>query len=98
MVEDQVIADDYALYCGDCVEVMKEFSDEKIHLSVYSPPFAHLGGGLYHYSSSERDLSNSNNYKQFFEHYEYVVKELFRITMPGRISCVRCMDVPSGNI
>jgi hypothetical protein len=60
---------------------------------VYSPPFA----GLYHYSSSERDLSNSLDYEQFFQHYEFVVKELQRVTMKGRMTAVHCMDMPSGN-
>jgi hypothetical protein len=64
-----------------------------IHLSVYSPPF----GGLYNYSSSERDLSNCRSYEEFFEHYEFVVRELYRLTMPGRLTGVHCMDVPSGN-
>jgi DNA modification methylase len=92
-VSEQVITDDYAIYLGDCVEVMKSFPNNKIHLSVYSPPF----GGLYHYSSSDRDLSNSKDYNEFFEHYEFVVKDLDRITVSGRISCVHCADVPSGN-
>ncbi len=92
-VIDQKITDKFALYCGDCVEVMQTLMDEKIHLSVYSPPF----GGLYHYSSSERDLSNCKDYKQFFEHYAFVVRELFRLTIPGRMTAVHCMDVPSGN-
>jgi len=92
-VKDQLITDEYAIYNGDCIEVMKTMPDESIHLSVYSPPF----GGLYHYSSDARDLSNCLDYKQFFEHYRFVVEELFRITMPGRITAVHCMDVPSGN-
>jgi len=92
-IAEQEITDRYALYCGDCLEVMPELKKESVHLSIYSPPF----GGLYHYSSSERDLSNSSDYGQFFEHYEFVVKELFRVTMPGRMTCVHCMDVPSGN-
>lgn len=92
-IKDQVITDKYAIYNGDCVEVMKDIPDEKIHLSVYSPPF----GGLYHYSSDDRDLSNSNDYEVFFEHYEYVVRELNRITVPGRLSAVHCMDVPKSN-
>jgi len=92
-VINQTIADKYALYHGDCIDVMAGMPKEKIDLSVYSPPF----GGLYHYSSSERDLSNCKNYEEFFIHYEYVVKELFRITKPGRMTCVHCMDVPSGN-
>jgi DNA modification methylase len=92
-VNDQVITDKYALYNGDCVEVMASLPDESIHLSIYSPPF----GGLYHYSSNERDLSNCDDYDQFFEHYTYVVREIARITMPGRITCVHCMDVPRSN-
>jgi hypothetical protein len=72
---------------------MQGYSDGGIHLSLYSPPFA----GLYQYSSNERDLSNSRDYNEFFEHYGYVVQELARITMPGRVSAVHCMDVPTGN-
>lgn len=90
---DQVITDDYAIYCGDCVEVMSQFPDESIHLSIYSPPFA----GLYQYSSDERDLSNNNSYEAFMAHYEFVIKEIHRITMPGRITAVHCMDIPRSN-
>jgi DNA modification methylase len=90
---DQKITDRYALYNGDCMEVIADLPDESIHLSVYSPPFA----GLYIYSSDERDLSNAGGYEEFFEHYEYVVRELFRVTMPGRMTAVHCMDVPTSN-
>lgn len=92
-VIDQKITKKYALYNSDCIETMAKFPDSSIHLSVYSPPF----GGLYHYSSNERDLSNNKDYGQFFEHYAFVVKELFRLTLPGRITAVHCADVPSGN-
>lgn len=92
-VKDQAVTDRYAIFNGDCVEVMKSLPDASVHLSVYSPPF----GGLYNYSSDERDLSNCTDYAAFFEHYEFVVRELFRLTIPGRISAVHCMDVPSGN-
>lgn len=92
-VSDQKITDRYAVYLGDCCEVMTKLPDKSIHASIYSPPFC----GLYHYSSSPRDLSNCDNYDQFFEHYEFVVREIARLTMPGRISAVHCMDVPSGN-
>ncbi|MCP3680244.1 MAG: site-specific DNA-methyltransferase [Gammaproteobacteria bacterium] len=92
-INTQKIKDEYALYNGDCMEVMTSLPSECIHLSVYSPPF----GGLYHYSSDEKDLSNCINYKQFFEHYTFVVKEISRITKPGRISAVHCTDIPSGN-
>jgi DNA modification methylase len=92
-VADQQITDRYAIYQGDCIEVMQDLKDEFCHLSIYSPPF----GGLYHYSSSERDLSNCKDYNEFFEHYRFVVQELFRLTLPGRMTAVHCMDVPSGN-
>lgn len=92
-VMDQHMDGSCALYNGDCIEVMPTLPRSKIHLSVYSPPF----GGLYHYSSSENDLSNCNSYKEFFEHYEYVVREIYRLTMPGRVTAVHCADIPSGN-
>lgn len=92
-VTDQVITDRFAIYNGDCMEVMAGMPDASIHLSVYSPPF----GGLYHYSSDDRDLSNSDDYTSFCEHYAFVVRELARITMPGRMSAVHCMDVPLSN-
>ncbi len=92
-VIDQVISDKFAVYNGDCVEVMQGIPDNAIHLSIYSPPFA----GLYHYSSSERDMSNCDSYETFMHHYGFVVKELNRITMPGRVTCVHCMDVPRSN-
>lgn len=93
MVKNQVIDDRFALYNGDCVETMKKLPDECIHLSVYSPPFA----GLYIYSSDPKDLSNCDNYDQFMAQYGFVVKELFRITLPGRITAVHCCDVPLSN-
>lgn len=89
----QVITDNYAIYLDDCLEVMPNFPDASIHFSIYSPPFA----GLYHYSSSSRDLSNCRDYPEFLEHYGFVVQELARLTMPGRMTAVHCMDVPSGN-
>lgn len=92
-VKNQIITENYALYHGDCIEVMKGLPDAKIHFSIYSPPFA----GLYQYSSSERDLSNCRSYEEFFEHYEYVVREIARVTMPGRMTAVHCMDVPESN-
>ena len=93
MVRDQILADRYAIYLGDCMEVMPTMPEASVHLSVYSPPF----GGLYHYSSSDRDLSNCRDYDEFFEQYEFAVREIARLTMPGRLTGVHCMDVPSGN-
>lgn len=93
MVKSQKITDRFALYNGDCIEVMQSLPEDSIHLSIYSPPF----GGLFCYSSSEKDLSNCKDYNQFFEHYTFVVRELFRLTKAGRMTAVHCMDVPSGN-
>jgi len=92
-IDHQQVTDDYALYLGDCCELMPDLPSGSVDLSVYSPPF----GGLYHYSSSERDLSNSRSYEEFFDHYRFVVEEIHRLTAPGRLTGVHCMDIPSGN-
>ena len=86
----EVITNHYALYNGDCIEVMRAMPDESIGMSIYSPPFC----GLYNYSSDERDLSNCRSYSEFFEHYSFVVEQIARITPPGRITAVHCMDIP----
>lgn len=92
-VRDQKITPQYAIYNADCISVMKSLPSDKVHLSIYSPPF----GGLYNYSSDERDLSNTVHYDEFFEHYAFVVRELYRLSVPGRLSAVHCTDIPSGN-
>lgn len=89
-VKDQVITEKYAIYNGDCIEVMRTMPDGCADLSIYSPPFC----GLYNYSSSEHDLSNCRNYQEFFVHYAFVISEIARLTKPGRISAVHVMDVP----
>jgi DNA modification methylase len=85
-----LITDNYAIYNGDCVELIQKFPKESIHLSVYSPPFA----SLYTYSSSDNDMGNNITYEEFLEHYEYLIKELYRVMLPGRLNCVHCMDLP----
>jgi len=92
-VLDQNITDEWAIYLGDCMEVMPTLPTGSVALSIYSPPFA----GLYQYSSSEHDLSNSRDYAEFTEHYRFVIDELFRLTMPGRMTAVHCMDIPESN-
>ncbi len=97
-VKDQELTDRYAIYNGDSCEVLGTLKDESIHLSVYSPPFATDGFGcLYNYSSSPRDLSNCRGYAEFFDHYRYIVSEIYRLTMPGRITAVHCADIPLGD-
>lgn len=92
-VKDQLITDRFAIYNGDCMGIMQQLPDESIYLTVYSPPFA----GLYQYSSDERDMSNCIDHDEFFEHYGYAIDEIARITRPGRISAVHCMDIPLSN-
>lgn len=86
----EIITERYAIYNGDCVEIMSQLAENSVSLSVHSPPFC----GLYNYSSDEHDLSNCNTYQEFFRHYEFCVRELARITKPGRHACVHVMDVP----
>lgn len=92
-VLDQQITDRWAIYNADCMDVLQSIPDNSIHATIYSPPFS----GLYHYSSDDRDLSNARNYDEFFEHYGYVIREKFRVTIPGRLSGVHAALVPTGN-
>ena len=89
MTKEQLITDKYAIYNSDCMEVITKLDSESIDLSVYSPPFA----GLYNYSSSERDFSNCESKEQFLLQYEYLIKEMSRVTKKGRINAVHCTDV-----
>lgn len=89
MIKEQKVTDQYAIYNSDCMYVLPTLEDETIDLSVYSPPFA----GLYNYSSHENDFSNCENKEQFLEQYEFLIKEIARVTKPGRITAVHCTDV-----
>jgi len=89
MTKEQVISDNYAIYNSDCMEVIKELPDESIDLSVFSPPFA----DLYTYSSDHRDMSNVESVEQFLNQFEYLVKELSRVTKKGRINALHVTDI-----
>ncbi len=89
MIKDQKITDQYAIYNSDCMYVLPTLPNESIYLSIYSPPFA----GLYNYSSSENDFSNCETKEQFLDQYEFLIKEMARVTKPGRINAVHCTDV-----
>lgn len=91
-VRDQLITDNYALYHADCMEVLPELPSETIGLSIYSPPFPEL----YQYSDDPRDMCNCVNYDEAIEQYRHVVKEVARLTIPGRLSCVHCTDLKRG--
>jgi len=90
-VIDQYTTDRYTLINGDTVEIIKNFPDNSMGLSIYSPPFS----SLYTYSNSDRDLGNSRTDEEFFTHFAFIVKELYRILMPGRIMAVHCMNLPT---
>lgn len=90
-VIDQKVGNGYQLINGDTCEVIREIPDESVHFEVYSPPFS----SLYTYSNSDRDLVNSKNDEQFFEHFHFITTELYRILKPGRIMAVHCMNLPT---
>lgn len=89
--EDTVTGKHFTAMMGDSVKRLSEIEDNSVDLTVYSPPFA----DLFVYSASERDLGNSKNSSEFFEHYKYIIKQLLRVTKPGRISCVHTSDIPA---
>jgi DNA modification methylase len=88
-VKNQKQTENYSIYNGDCVDVISEMDNKSIDLSVYSPPFC----GLYNYSSDYRDFSNCDNKQKFLDQYEYLIKEVSRVTKSGRITAVHCTDV-----
>lgn len=88
-VLDQKISDNWALYHGDSVEVLKPIPDNSIHYSIFSPPFS----DLFTYSDSERDMGNSKGDTEFKKHFGFLIPNLFRIIMPGRLVSVHCMDL-----
>jgi len=90
-VLNQTSGKNWTIYQGDSCEVMKGIPSNSIHLSVTSIPFA----SLYTYSNSERDMGNCRSYEEFSEQYEFLGMEWFRITMPGRLVCIHCMNLPT---
>lgn len=93
----QHTTDRWAIYNADAIEVLQALPSGSIHGSIYSPPFPTEAGGLYHYSSDDRDLSNARSYAEFREHYGFVLDEITRLTMPGRTTAVHAAPTPSGN-
>lgn len=89
LIKDQFHAENYSLYNGDCLEVLPTFKNESIDLAIYSPPFANL----YTYSSSERDMSNCSSIPEFLENFEFLVKEMARVTKKGRINALHVTDI-----
>lgn len=90
-VIDQEVRERYALYQGDCVEVLKGIPDRTIGYSIFSPPFA----SLYTYSNSPHDMGNVRNYDEFFAHFAFLTRELYRVLKPGRLLSFHCMLLPT---
>ena len=90
-VLNQTIGDDFALYHGDCVEVLKLLPAQSIGYSIFSPPFS----SLYTYSNSPRDMGNCRTDAEFFEHFGYLIDELMRVMQPGRDASFHCMLMPT---
>jgi len=90
-VIDQVVTENYAIYNGDCVEVVGSLPDNSVDFTIYSPPFA----SLYTYSNSDRDMGNVKDDVEFFEHFKFLVADLYRTLKPGRLMSVHCMNLPT---
>lgn len=88
---DQVVADRYAIYQGDCVEVLRGIPESSVDYSIFSPPFA----SLYTYSNSPRDFGNCRTHGEFFEHMGFLISELRRVMKPGREVSFHCMLLPT---
>lgn len=81
----------WELRLGDCVDQVSQLEDESVHYSVFSPPFA----SLYVYSNSDRDMGNSKDSEEFYNHFKFLVKELYRVLKPGRLLSFHCMNLPT---
>jgi len=91
LVNDQYHGQDFSVYNGDSCEVMKAIPNDSVHYSIFSPPFA----SLYTYSNSDRDLGNCRTRSEFYNHFKFIVSELHRIIMPGRLISFHCMNLPT---
>lgn len=91
---DVVNGDGWTMYHGDCVDVVSSLDSESVGYSVFSPPFA----SLYTYSDDPRDMGNCSDNDAFFEHFKYLIPELYRVTQPGRLVSFHCMDLPTSKV
>lgn len=81
----------YALYNVDCIDLAHKLPDNSIHYVITSPPFS----SLYTYSDYSRDMGNCKGDDEFFAHFDFLIKELYRILLPGRLISLHCMNLPS---
>jgi len=87
--EDVVTGDDYTIYLGDCVEQTKRIESGSVGLTIFSPPFP----GMYAYTNSSRDIGNTTSIEAMMDHFEYLIPELYRVSMPGRMCCIHLMQL-----
>ncbi len=91
---EQYVCDQFAIYNDDCIEVCRALPSDSVHYSIFSPPFA----SLYTYTASDRDMGNCANYEQFFQHFGFLVEELYRTLKPGRLLSFHCMNLPTSKV
>lgn len=93
-VREHEAGEGWQVHLADCVDLAHELPSDSVHYSIYSPPFE----SLYTYSNSERDMGNSRNTEEFWEHYRFLIGEQFRVMMPGRLVSVHCMNLPTSKV
>ena len=93
-VREVIKTDKYEIHHADCVDLISEIKNNSIDYTVYSPPFE----SLYTYSNSDRDMGNSKNTGEFWDHYKFLITEHFRVTKPGRLISVHCMNLPTSKV
>jgi hypothetical protein len=91
---DQVVTDRYAIYRGDCVQLMEGMPSDSVGFSVFSPPFA----SLYTYSDDDRDMGNCRDGDEFAAQFRFAVDQLYRVMAPGRLIAIHCMNLPSQSL
>lgn len=90
-VLNQTISERFTMYQGDCVQTLEGLPESSVHYALFSPPFA----SLYTYSNSDRDMGNSRDDAEFQDHFAYLIAQLYRVLMPGRLVSVHCMNLPA---
>jgi hypothetical protein len=91
---EQFVTDRFAIYQDDCIEVVRAMPENSVHYSIFSPPFA----SLYAYSASDRDMGNCGTHSEFYEHFRFLIAELYRALKPGRLLSFHCMNLPTSKV
>jgi DNA modification methylase len=92
--QDVEVSENFKISRGDCIDVIRDMPESSVHFSIFSPPFS----SLYTYSASNRDMGNCKTDEEFANHFKFLVPELFRVTMPGRLCAFHCMNLPTSKV